>query len=133
MHLFPEISFENDKFPSGMLNIYSPSFSKCFLVRLWSDPSYRRNFFLKFAEEQEFDPLSAYNWYHVSEDSLLSRMVTIFSKFCADYCLQGAHRILAYHNTFPNAIKDLFTEANIDTSKFSLSMQQFKRGNLFWF
>lgn len=84
---------------------------------------------MRFAHDEEFDSLLAENWYKISVDAILSRAVRLLP---IDNCVsltyvKGAHRMLIHHNTFPNALAELFTEVKFDIAKFSPSMRNFRR------
>eukprot|EP00026_Physarum_polycephalum_P001037 Phypoly_transcript_01038.p1 GENE.Phypoly_transcript_01038~~Phypoly_transcript_01038.p1 ORF type:complete len:1240 (+),score=185.34 Phypoly_transcript_01038:28-3720(+) len=90
--LFPDIAFDKSKFLS------SP----------WSNPDNRRNFFERYASENNFDPLVPLNWYLQSKRNILAA--------------KGATQVLSFHGkNIAKALSDLFPEMSLSPKKFNAS------------
>eukprot|EP00026_Physarum_polycephalum_P000822 Phypoly_transcript_00823.p1 GENE.Phypoly_transcript_00823~~Phypoly_transcript_00823.p1 ORF type:complete len:527 (-),score=83.80 Phypoly_transcript_00823:937-2517(-) len=88
MSLFPDIGLDASQFQSSWKTVVS-----------------RRKFFVSYAKANEFDPLSAENWYAQSRSRIES--------------FKGAGAVLGYHDqSIPQALTDLFPEVGFDRSKF---------------
>lgn len=80
LDLFPNIGLDSAKFTSPctctiFLFIYLLSIY-CLIDYLWRHEENRREFFVKYAEQNGFDPLVAENWYNQSSKSILSVKVS---------------------------------------------------------
>eukprot|EP00026_Physarum_polycephalum_P001329 Phypoly_transcript_01330.p1 GENE.Phypoly_transcript_01330~~Phypoly_transcript_01330.p1 ORF type:complete len:878 (+),score=128.72 Phypoly_transcript_01330:456-3089(+) len=90
LELFPDIGLEKTKF---------------WLNGKWKDRNKRRDFFIEYAAEKGFDPLSAGNWYSVFYADLISR--------------KSAKVVLSFHkNSVVQALLDLFPGVVFDKRKF---------------
>eukprot|EP00026_Physarum_polycephalum_P001070 Phypoly_transcript_01071.p1 GENE.Phypoly_transcript_01071~~Phypoly_transcript_01071.p1 ORF type:complete len:1197 (-),score=193.28 Phypoly_transcript_01071:69-3659(-) len=92
--LYPELGIESFKFltlPKGY----------------WTSEQNRKQFFDEYALAHNFDPLVAANWYSVTKDNLENA--------------GSLSPILEHHSgSFKQTLRDLYPEAGIDTSKFSI-------------
>eukprot|EP00026_Physarum_polycephalum_P008209 Phypoly_transcript_08288.p1 GENE.Phypoly_transcript_08288~~Phypoly_transcript_08288.p1 ORF type:complete len:377 (+),score=65.39 Phypoly_transcript_08288:81-1133(+) len=92
LDLFPDVPFDVRKFghtPYGF----------------WKEEKNRRDFFLRFAEEESFSPFLSGNWYP---------LVDKISK------LKGVNSVLHHHGgSIPNALSQLFPEVQFDESQFA--------------
>eukprot|EP00026_Physarum_polycephalum_P001768 Phypoly_transcript_01770.p1 GENE.Phypoly_transcript_01770~~Phypoly_transcript_01770.p1 ORF type:complete len:893 (+),score=154.72 Phypoly_transcript_01770:58-2736(+) len=93
--LFPEVHFDGNKFTNTPL-------------KFWGNPSNRRKFLERFAEEKGFDPLLAENWYsvHIGE-------IDAFEK-------GGRTIVAAYNGNLSETLVHLFPEVHFDEKKFDM-------------
>eukprot|EP00026_Physarum_polycephalum_P002865 Phypoly_transcript_02874.p1 GENE.Phypoly_transcript_02874~~Phypoly_transcript_02874.p1 ORF type:complete len:846 (+),score=138.45 Phypoly_transcript_02874:54-2591(+) len=92
-NLFPEIAWDDSKFQ------FSPQ-------NYWLSIDNRRQFLLRFAEQEGFDPYVAENWYSVSQDQLLNQ--------------KGGRSFLSNYSNSPFfPAMHLFPEIGLDVTKFS--------------
>eukprot|EP00026_Physarum_polycephalum_P001348 Phypoly_transcript_01349.p1 GENE.Phypoly_transcript_01349~~Phypoly_transcript_01349.p1 ORF type:complete len:1107 (+),score=164.22 Phypoly_transcript_01349:191-3322(+) len=93
MALFPEIGLDESKF----------EFHKT--MQRWQDIAKRREFFVDFSVENNFDPMVAENWHTISVDALQDR--------------EGADSLLhCYKGSVGRALAHLFPDVGIDESFF---------------
>lgn len=72
----------------------------------WRNNQNQRNFFIKYANRNQFDPLIATNWYPLTSNKI--------------YLVQGGKRVLDnYRGSLRNAIKNLFPNIGVNTKKFA--------------
>jgi len=91
--LYPELNLVASKFKNVPRNS-------------WEDSQKRRDFFVKFANENGFNALQADGWYGVTSKDILR--------------FKGGSRVLVYHQvSHIKALQDLFPELGIDPLKFS--------------
>lgn len=88
----------------------------------------RRNSFLTYAKQHNFDPLVPENWYNVVASDLSHLKAFIFADLCliVNYLLQDCVYILhLYKDNVRHALLSLFPEIGLDPEnfKYSYSMQ----------
>jgi len=88
MELFPNIGLEK---------------KKLLMLAPFQYTDKRREFFLKFARDHEFDPLDPENWYLVSRKDLLST--------------KGGYGIWWHYPSLSRALIELFPEVKFDRTK----------------